>query len=185
MSTSELFHNGNVCLTALTRDDAATIARWQMDSEFMRLLDSIPAYPRSEAYIADKLEEERKKEGEFHFAIRHIENNDLIGIVSLEGIEWSNQVGWLSIGIGDRVNWGKGHGYHAMKLVLDYAFRELNLHRVQLTVFSYNERAIALYEKLGFQREGAYREYLHRDGKRHDMYLYGLLRMEWESREAE
>ena len=45
---------------------------------------------------------------------------------------------------------------------------------------SYNERAIALYEKLGFQREGVHREHLQRDGRRYDMYLYGLLRSEWE-----
>jgi RimJ/RimL family protein N-acetyltransferase len=66
-----------------------------------------------------------------------------------------------------------------MRLALDYAFSELNLHRVQLTVFAYNARAIALYEKLGFVREGVYREFLHRDGVRYDMYLYGLLRREW------
>jgi RimJ/RimL family protein N-acetyltransferase len=46
-------------------------------------------------------------------------------------------------------------------------------------VFSYNESAIALYEALGFTREGVYREHLERDGRRHDMYLYGLLRSEW------
>ena len=61
-----------------------------------------------------------------------------------------------------------------------FGFHELNLHRIQLTVFSYNERAVALYEKLGFTREGVYREHLQRDGQRHDMYLYGLLRREWE-----
>lgn len=47
-------------------------------------------------------------------------------------------------------------------------------------MFSYNERAIALYEKLGFQREGIYREFLQRHGKRFDMYLYGILRREWQ-----
>ena len=52
---------------------------------------------------------------------------------------------------------------------------------MQLTVFAYNERAIALYEKLGFVREGVYREFLARDGVRYDMYLYGLLRREWEA----
>ncbi len=46
-------------------------------------------------------------------------------------------------------------------------------------MFEYNERAIALYEKLGFRREGVYREFLSRDGQRYDMYLYGLLRREW------
>ena len=126
----------------------------------MRLVTSTPAHPRSEAAIAE----------------------ELIGIVGLDGIEWTNQVAWLTIGIGDRANWGKGYGYEAMHLVLNYAFQEPNHYRIQLTVFAYNERAIALYEKLGFQREGVHREYLHRDGERHDMYLYGILRVEWESR---
>ncbi len=66
-----------------------------------------------------------------------------------------------------------------MELALRFAFNELNLYRVQLTVFSYNERAINLYEKLGFQREGVFREHIQRDGRRHDMILYGLLRQEW------
>jgi RimJ/RimL family protein N-acetyltransferase len=66
-----------------------------------------------------------------------------------------------------------------MLLILRFAFHELNLHRVQLTVFEYNARAIALYERLGFRREGTYRETLLRDGKRFDMYLYGMLSHEW------
>ncbi len=88
---------------------------------------------------------------------------------------------WLAIGIGERENWGKGIGGEAMTLALDFTFRELNLHRVQLTVFEYNERAIALYERLGFVREGVCREFMQRDGRRYDMYLYGLLRREWEA----
>ncbi len=65
-------------------------------------------------------------------------------------------------------------------LILKYGFNELNLHRIQLTVFEYNERGIALYEKLGFRREGVFREFMLREGRRYDMYLYGLLRREWE-----
>lgn len=57
---------------------------------------------------------------------------------------------------------------------------ELNLHRVCLTVFSYNQAARTLYERLGFQHEGLYREQTMRDGQRHDMLLYGLLRREWQ-----
>jgi RimJ/RimL family protein N-acetyltransferase len=68
-----------------------------------------------------------------------------------------------------------------MRLLLQFAFGELNLRRVQLTVFSYNTAAIRLYEKLCFQREGTFREFLQRDGQLYDMYLYGLLRREWEA----
>jgi RimJ/RimL family protein N-acetyltransferase len=49
--------------------------------------------------------------------------------------------------------------------------------------FSYNKRSIALFEKLGFQPEDAFREFLKRDGKRHDMLLHGLLRPECEARQ--
>jgi RimJ/RimL family protein N-acetyltransferase len=68
-----------------------------------------------------------------------------------------------------------------MRLLLHFAFGELNLRRVQLTVFSYNAAAIRLYEKLGFRREGAFREFVQRDGQLYDLYLYGLLRREWEA----
>lgn len=118
----------------------------------------------------------------FLFAIRLLDSDELIGYAELDGIMWAHQVSGVSIAIGDPKNWGKGYGYEAMQLVLRFAFDELNLHRVVLTVFSYNERAIALYEKLGFQREGVHREHLQRDGKRYDMYLYGLLHREWEVR---
>jgi RimJ/RimL family protein N-acetyltransferase len=72
-----------------------------------------------------------------------------------------------------------------MDLVIHYAFDELNLHRLQLSVIAYNARAIAMYEKLGFVREGNYREFVERDGARHDLLLYGLLRPEWCQRRGE
>ena len=87
---------------------------------------------------------------------------------------------FVSIGIGDVRHRGHGYGRDAMHVGLNFVFNELNLYRVCLTVFSYNESAIALYEALGFTREGVYREHLERDGRRYDMYLYGLLRPEWE-----
>ena len=89
-------------------------------------------------------------------------------------------IGWVAIAFGDEANRGKGYGYEAMQLLLKFAFHELNLHRVQLTVFEYNIRAIRLYEKMGFVREGTQREFLQRDGRRYDMYFYGLLVHEWE-----
>ena len=104
----------------------------------------------------------------------------MIGFVELDGIQWTHQTGYIGIALGDREYWGKGYGREAMKLILKFAFHELNLHRVQLSVFSYNERAISLYRKLGFVQEGVLREYLSRDGQRHDMLYFGLLQQEWQ-----
>ena len=179
---SNLFRGAKVELTALSANDAPTIARWATDSDLLRLSDSRPAYPSSEAALAERLEEQRKNETEYHFGIRLAKSDELIGVLDLNGIEWQHGTSWLSISIGDRSNWGRGYGYEAMQLILAYAFQELNLHRVQLSVFDYNERAIALYEKLGFQREGVWRAWGERDGRRFDIHLYGLLRPEWSGR---
>lgn len=166
-------------LTAVTKEDMPVLARWYQDPGFLRLWNADPAKPQTEADVSKWQEEEAKKENAYRFAIRPLEGNDLLGLLELDGILWNNGTGWIAIGFGDRGHWGKGYGSEAMRLLLDFAFGELNLHRVQLTVFAYNERAIHLYEKLGFVREGIYREFLHRDGTRYDMYLYGLLRREW------
>jgi RimJ/RimL family protein N-acetyltransferase len=181
---SELFRGNRLRLAALSRNDIPTLARWQRDAEFLRLFDSLPAVPRNEAALAQWLEDEQKASDNFIFATRLLDNDDLIGYIHLSGVAWSHGVCWIALAVGDRANWGKGYGYEMAQLGLAFAFRELNLHRVQATVFGYNERSIGLFEKLGFKREGVYREYLHRDGKRYDMYLYGILRHEWESRNA-
>jgi len=66
-----------------------------------------------------------------------------------------------------------------MKVILNYAFSELNLHRVTLGVFSYNTRAIRSYEKAGFNFEGIERSVILRDGSRSDVIIMGILRDEW------
>ena len=183
MVPSNLLRGAKVRLTALTSADLPMIARWHQDADFLRLFDALPAYPKTETALARWLEERHKATDAFLFAVRLLESDDLIGYLELDGILWPHQVGWVSIAVGERAQRGKGYGYEAMQLALAFAFHELNLHRVQLTVFSYNQRAIALYERLGFQREGTEREFLQRDGQRYDMYLYGLLRREWEARQ--
>lgn len=176
-------------LTNCTAADLPTIAGWQQDDAFLRLYDARPAYPRSEAVLSDWLATATRATDAFVFAIRlHAGGQPppgtLIGLLELDGILWTHQISWLSITIGAVEHRGHGYGTEALRLALAFAFGELNLHRVQLTVFAYNTPAIALYEKLGFQREGVYREFIHRDDQRSDMYLYGLLAREWRARRA-
>jgi len=169
-----------VRLTALNKDDLAAFTGWYEDAGFARLLDAVPAVPKSRDQWEKWLEEQQKDKDMFLFAIRPADGDSLLGFIELDGILWTHGCVWLGIGLGSREHWGRGLGREAMKLALKFAFHELNLHRVQLSVFSYNDRAIALYEKIGFTREGTLRELLHRDGQRYDMYIYGLLRGEWE-----
>ncbi len=181
MASPTLLCGSRVRLTALTQIDLPTVTQWYQNPEFLRLFDALPAYPKTEPVLAQWLANTHQATDTFLFAIRPLDDDVLIGYVELDGILWTHRVSGVSIAIGEVKHWGKGYGYEVMQLVLRFAFDELNLHRIQLTVFSYNERAIALYEKLGFQREGVHREHLQCDGKRYDMYLYGLLRSEWET----
>ena len=181
MLDANILLGDKVRLTAVDKDDLSAIGRWFEDAGFARLFDAMPAAPKSEAALSRWLEEVQKDKNGFLFAIRPVDGQSLLGYAELDGILWSNGTAWLGLGLGERDNWGKGYGAEAAQLVLNFAFNELNLRRVQLTVFSYNERAIALYEKLGFVREGVYRQYLQRDGRTYDMILYGLLRREWQA----
>ena len=71
-----------------------------------------------------------------------------------------------------------------MNLVLEFGFRELNLHRVNLVTFEINPRAIRSYEKVGFIHEGNLRGGMLRYRKRLDLVFMGILRAEWEQRNA-
>ena len=177
----DVFRGERLRLAALSAADIPVLARWWQDGAFLRLFDADPAHPLSAQQMAEKVEAWRKEPGTFMFAARPLDGDELIAFVELDGILWSQRMGWISIAIGDPARRGQGYGAEALRLLLRYAFDELNLYRVQLTVFSYNPGAIRLYEKLGFVREGVFREAVHRDGARHDMILYGLLRREWEA----
>jgi RimJ/RimL family protein N-acetyltransferase len=168
-------------LTAMTEADVPTLARWYADGEFLRLLDSEPAHPRNEAQMAEYVRNHQTKPDCFYFAIRRNDDDTLVGFVEIDGVLWSQRVTYFSIAIGDPAERNRGYGSEALELMLGFAFHKLNLHRVALTVFSYNTQAIRAYEKAGFTLEGRHREFLERDGVRYDMLQYGLLRPEWEA----
>jgi RimJ/RimL family protein N-acetyltransferase len=182
MTVASLLVGERLRLIALQTGDAATIERWYQDSDFVRQFESAPAMPRTAESLGRWIEEEHRKTDSFLFAIRTLDTDTLIGLLHLDSAMWHHRSIWLAIGIGDAAYRGRGYGYEAMRLALQFAFDELNMHRLQLTVFNYNTPAIELYDRLGFTREGVFREAIMRDGQRYDMYLYGMLAHEWAQR---
>jgi len=183
--TPPLLHGALVRLAAANAEkDAETMARWSRDSEYARLLDTDPATPRSTPQTKESIQKwmENDDPTSFGFMIRTLSDDKLIGFIGLGGINWANGNGWVGIGIGEREYWGKGYGTDAMRVLLRFAFQELNLHRPSLNVFAYNERAMRSYEKAGFKIEGRSREVLHREGARFDVIEMGVLRAEWQER---
>jgi RimJ/RimL family protein N-acetyltransferase len=172
--------NGNHIRLAVLEPEQATeqMARWSLDSEYQQLLDSGP----SMLYPPNQVKEwiEKHFDEIYLFSIRTLEDDRFIGTVDLSGIDWTAGNAWVGIGIGERDYWGKGYGTDAMNLILRFAFEALNLKRVSLTVFGYNERAYRSYKKVGFHDEGRMRQWLLRAGERYDLIFMGILRNEWE-----
>ena len=155
---------------------------WNQDLELTRLMDARMVSLRSAKSISDFFEKENKEASleEHAFTIRTLDDNRLLGDIGLYVINnWMSRDAFVGIGIGNRNDWGKGYGTDAMKIILRFAFTEINLRRVTLTVFEYNPRAIRSYEKAGFKHEGRMRGALLKDGKRWDMMFMGILREEW------
>jgi RimJ/RimL family protein N-acetyltransferase len=176
--TSDLFMGKLVRLAAFKPEtDAVIVARWSRDTEYHRLGDDDPAYPRSVKQAREWLE--RDSDRIFGFAVRTLSDDRLIGDIGLWIESWAHSEGWVGIGLGERDYWGNGYGTDAMRLMLRFAFDELNLQRVSLGVYAYNPRAIRSYEKAGFHREGLIRSDCLRDGQRWDSAFMGILRDEW------
>lgn len=180
MVLRNLLKGDKLYLNVLKEEDLPIFEEWYNDISFLRLYDMIPAAPKSQIELNDMLKDIRQSHDRYIFAVRQKNDNKLIGVTGFENILWNNGTAVIYIGIGDNSCRGKGFGREALELTLEFGFQELNLHRIQLNVLSYNSPAIKLYEKVGFKREGVYREFIHRDGQRYDMYLYGILRPEWE-----
>jgi RimJ/RimL family protein N-acetyltransferase len=115
-------------------------------------------------------------------AIHVRENDRLIGTCAFSQLDGDNGSTLFHITIGERDAWGMGYGTEAAELMLAHAFSRLALHRVALSVFEYNARAIRSYEKCGFVVEGRAREAIFRDGRFWDEIHMSILAEEWEAR---
>jgi RimJ/RimL family protein N-acetyltransferase len=119
-----------------------------------------------------------------YLAIVPLEPEDapLIGRVEWEALDRHNRSAEVMILIGDPAYWGHGFGTDTLVALLRYLFHAQGLHRVSLSVLSWNERAIRSYEKVGFVAEGVLRDDVYDDGRYHDQTVMGILRHEFDAR---
>jgi RimJ/RimL family protein N-acetyltransferase len=112
------------------------------------------------------------------FAIETLDDNAFLGWCSM--FRW-NPV-YRSLGIGycfDEPAWGKGYATEAVGAMLQWAYRELDLNRVEAELDTRNAASARVLEKLGFEREGLRREDCIVSGEVSDSWIYGLLRRDW------
>lgn len=160
------------------RADYDLYGEWYGDREIWRLT-SWTSEPLSGPAVRRLFEDRELSSAEDSFAIHPVNGVGPVGIVSLMNISEANASADLSIIVAEPEYRGRGYGSDAIRTILRYGFEDLGLHRVGLSVFEFNEAAMAAYEKLGFREEGRLREVLERDGSRHDAILMGILKREW------
>jgi len=180
----QLFEGERIRLAALDPEkDAEVWSKWTTDPEYLRLLNPDPARPLAPNQAKKQLEELEKDaekwKNQFHFALRERADDRLLGFVSLYRIEWNHRTSLARLGIGQAPDRGRGYGREALRMILRYAFDELNLHRVGALTFEYNIAALRLLERAGFVIEVRRREAAQREERRWAALMWGLLRDEW------
>jgi RimJ/RimL family protein N-acetyltransferase len=169
-------------LRRIERTDIPTFVRWFSDPEVREFL--LINRPISLAEEEQWFEEQLKSRDSEIFAIETLDGIH-IGNVGLHDINWMHRSAELGIVIGEKQHWGQGLGSDAVRTALGFAFEEMNLHRVYLTVYEDNPRAIRAYLKCGFTEEGRLRDAVYRKGRYYDMFLMSVLAPEFSSRLAE
>ena len=179
---NDIFTGKLVRLSAFDPEEMSkAFTRWNLNSAYVRLLNS-SARPMQSAKAAAKWMEKEAEEispAGYYFSIRTLAEDKLIGELGLDVVSWPGRDAFVGLGIGETEYWSKGYGTDVMHVLLRFAFTEINLRRVTLTVFEYNPRAIRSYEKAGFRHEGHLRNYLNREERRWNEQYMGILREEW------
>lgn len=166
-----------IYLSPMCVEDAEKYVEWMSDrsvTDGIRSTRKIMTVEAERKWITENLEN-----GTYNFSIVLKENDELIGSCSINNPNLIDKTATLGIFIGDEINRNKGYGAEALSLLLDYGFNILNLNNIGLGVFSFNERAINCYKKIGFKEYGRRHECYYLDGKYYDEILMEVLKKDF------
>ena len=175
--TRELVGEG-VELRRHRRENYELYARWYGDEEVWRLT-SWAAGPMRQAAVERLFRDREVSSVDDSFAIHRDGVDEPVGIIGLMNVSEANASADLSIIVGSAEDRDQGVGTESIRLLLRYAFEELGLNRVGLSVFDFNEPAISAYKKIGFVREGCLRGAVRRHDEFRDAILMSVLADEW------
>jgi RimJ/RimL family protein N-acetyltransferase len=159
-------------------EDLSAVSRWYRDPELARLT-RYQTRPMTQAEIERFFQVRMLAPDALAYSIVELPQWRLVGFTTFSSLDPDNGSVLFHITIGEHDAWGRGLGTEATELMVEHAFERLLLHRVGLTVFSYNVRAIRAYEKAGFRVEGRLRDAIQRDGRYFDEVQMGILADEW------
>ncbi|MHA2036690.1 MAG: GNAT family N-acetyltransferase [Promethearchaeota archaeon] len=172
-----------IILGPVKREYIDSYLKWFNDPEITQYLSMYR--PLTRMWEEDWIENLKNRDDTIAFSILIRDEDDgekLIGNCGIHAIDWKNRVAEVGITIGEKEYQSKGYGTEAMEMLLKYAFKTLNLNRIQLRVYVFNSRAINSYNKIGFVKEGQMRKAIFIKGEYHDIIFMSILQEEWFSR---
>lgn len=172
-----MLRGNRILLRALEREDLPRLRDWRNLPEFRRnfrefrelnLLNQEQWFTRISASPND-----------FMFMIERSDDRTPIGVCGLVYVHWVIRSADVSLYIGEDQTYIDGPGGYAedaAKTLIRYAFDNLNLNKVWTELYSFDDRKVALFSRLGFARDGVLRDNAFEDGRYHDSFIYSLLR---------
>eukprot|EP00461_Guttulinopsis_vulgaris_P009664 UN09735 len=142
---------------------------------------SLP-YPYTEEHARGFIEFCRNKADTLtHFAVIDKQTGEFLGGVSF-GITPKHQQAEVAWSIAEK-HWGKGYCTEAAQALIDYGFTHKSLIKIFGRHFTNNPASGRVMMKIGMKHEGVLRSHVIKEGEAHDLYMYGILREEWEQQQ--
>ncbi|WP_337969757.1 GNAT family N-acetyltransferase [Virgibacillus salexigens] len=166
-----------VYLRPIKDEDFESIYNSCQNEEFLYMTGTRKTFTLDE--ITEKYKQFSKDPTRYDFAICLLDNDQIIGDLSILEIDSDNKKAGFRISLHSRNTVNKGYGTEATQLAQKFTFEELNLNRLELEVFSHNIRGIKAYEKAGFKKEGTLRQSLYMNNTYSDEILMGMLQKDY------
>ena len=161
-------------LYGLQESDLEKIQEWLNDDDVTKLLFQ-GLKPSNLQVMKEDFNKNIRNAKEIVFLIVDKKSNKKVGWTGIYEIDWISKKGELRFFIGDKKFWGKGFATDAVSLLIDYAFKKLNLHRVYGGANKENKASIRIFKKLSFSEEGITKDGYFRNGRYYDLIHFGLI----------
>ena len=161
-----------VYLSPMNIEDAETYVKWLND---FSVTDGTGSSNRIISLESEK-EWISQNSSQYQFAIVRLHDDKLIGNCGIQALDQLRQCAEVGLFIGDEENRNNGYGQEVLNLLLNYSFNYLNLNNIMLKVFSFNERAINCYKKVGFKEIGRRRQSYYLQGKFYDDVFMDIIK---------
>nr|WP_093895600.1 GNAT family protein [Streptomyces sp. Ncost-T10-10d] len=166
----------NVGLASVDVDDAELMHSWRSDPVAAH---EVGFWPRSLSALRERVERDRDDQDRDDFLVL-LSDGTPIGHIALVDQDIADGTAEVHLLLDSRYR-GQGYGTDALDALVDLAFGELPMHRIQAVTHTANTAALTVLAKAGFVQEGVRRSACLHRGRRYDVAVLSLLRDEWEA----